>query len=74
MSVLISSAPHGQLRRRYILQFSSFVGAALVLVLGLLQADMVHSLRARSVTSLEQRGQELFERIETRIGFLRQNL
>ncbi|MBF0260645.1 MAG: PAS domain-containing protein [Magnetococcales bacterium] len=67
-------APHGRLRRRYILQFSSFVGAALVLVLGLLQADMVHSLRARSVTSLEARGGELFERVETRIGFLRQNL
>ncbi|GAB0056627.1 Sensor histidine kinase RcsC [Candidatus Magnetaquicoccaceae bacterium FCR-1] len=68
------SVPHGRLRRRYILQFSSFVGAALVLVLGLLQADMVHSLRARSVTSLEARGLELFERVETRIGFLRQNL
>ncbi|MBF0213575.1 MAG: PAS domain-containing protein [Magnetococcales bacterium] len=70
-----SSVPRrGQLRRRYILQFSSFVGAALVLVLGLLQADMIHSLREQSVSGLRARGQELFERVETRIGFLRQNL
>ncbi|MBF0626992.1 MAG: PAS domain-containing protein [Magnetococcales bacterium] len=64
----------GQLRRRYILQFTSFVGAALVLVLGLLQADMVHSLRQKSLAGLRAHGQELFERVETRIGFLRQNL
>ncbi|MBF0270622.1 MAG: PAS domain-containing protein [Magnetococcales bacterium] len=64
----------GQLRRRYILQFSSFVGAALVLVLGLLQADMIHSLRQQSVLGLRAHGQDLFERVETRIGFLRQNL
>ncbi|MBF0189697.1 MAG: PAS domain-containing protein [Magnetococcales bacterium] len=64
----------GQLRRRYILQFSSFVGAALVLVLGLLQADMIHSLRQQSASGLRAQGQDLFERVETRIGFLRQNL
>ncbi|MBF0340308.1 MAG: PAS domain-containing protein [Magnetococcales bacterium] len=68
------SAPRGRLRRRYILQFSSFVGAALFLVLGLLQADMIHLLREQSVAGLQAHGQEIFRRVETRIGFLRQNL
>ncbi|MBF0614348.1 MAG: PAS domain-containing protein [Magnetococcales bacterium] len=74
MNTTIQPVTSGQLRRRYIVQFSAFVGAALVLVLGLLQADMIHSLRQQSITALRAHGQALFERVETRIGFLRQNL